>query len=144
METARSAFALTVMVALSGPSLALFGSTVVEVTPAVLLIVPTVVAWRAIVTTALWPAVSTPMLQVIGPLPVHEPIVEVAELNVALEKLSLRVTPVAVDGPLLVTVTVNVTLALCSAGPEVVCETPTSACVTTAASCSLVGEAAGT
>lgn len=60
---------------------------------------------------------SEPMLQVTVAVPVQVPLVEVAETNsVPVGNASVTVTPVAVDGPLLVTVKVYVTSSPARAG----------------------------
>ena len=83
-------------------------SVSLQVTVAVLVIVPAAVGATAIVTVALDPFERVPILQVtVLPVLVQLPCVDVAETYVTLEgSVSISVTPVAVSGPLLVTVIV--------------------------------------
>src|SRR5205814_6719215 len=106
--TETSDAGLTVIVALPVLSLPLFGSNSLRVTVALLLIVPTVVAFSTSVIVAFAPEMMPPRLQVTGPVPLQEPCDGVAALNDALLNVSMTCTPVAFDRPLLVIVSVIV------------------------------------
>ena len=87
--------------------LALFGSISVRLTEAVLLKVPADVGVTAIVTVAFAPLFKLPRLQVTVAVPLQVPWLGIAETKVApAGSVSVTTTPVAVSGPLLVTVTV--------------------------------------
>src|SRR5690349_14437764 len=79
------------------------GSKVVVVTVPVFVAIgpPVSGAWTWIVTVAVWPAVIVPRLHVTAGLPLQEPRVVFELMNVvATGIVSVRVTPVAVAGPL--------------------------------------------
>lgn len=103
---ARSADAVTEVVTLA-ELLAGLGSGSVAVTEAVLVMLPAAVGLTTIVTVAVAAFGSVPMLQETVVVPEHVPCVEAAETNVGpAGSVSVRVTLVAGDGPLLVTVRV--------------------------------------
>ena len=85
-----------------------FVSVSLQVAVAVFVIVPAVVGVTTMVTVALAPFDSVPMLQVtVLPDLLHVPCVDVADTYVTLAgSVSVSVTPVAVSGPLFFTPTV--------------------------------------
>src|SRR5216683_2352938 len=84
-------------------------SGLVAATVAVLVYAPMALGVTRTVTVAVDPALIAPRMQIIGALPAHVPWVGVAETSVSPPaKVSVSVVAVAVDGPLLVTLRVNV------------------------------------
>jgi hypothetical protein len=86
---------------------ALFGSATALVTAAWLAGVPTLVGETVIVTVALTPEVSVPSEQFTTLVPVHDPCVATAEMNVRpAGSGSESTTPLAASGPAFATVSV--------------------------------------
>ena len=137
----RSAEPLTVTVAtaVSFPGAA---SAVAVVTAlAVFVIAPTAVLVNTSVIVSVDPAFNAPIVQTTGPLPEHEvPPVELTDVNVPPRKVSVTVTAVVGDGPLLRTLIVNVAVwVLRIVVGAAVCVTTRSACGTATRSCSAFG-----
>src|SRR4051812_37711653 len=86
-------------------SFALFESKVVVVADALFVIVPAVVPVSTSVSVALVPLAIVPRLHVTGPVPLHVPLLGVAEEYAPPLNVSVRTTLVAVLGPALATVT---------------------------------------
>src|SRR6188474_660152 len=87
----------------------LAGSASVSLSVAVAVLVSVLVggAVKTMVTVALAPPFSVPMLQIIGRVPVHIPAVEFADMSGApAGRVSVSVTPVAGISPLFLTVIV--------------------------------------
>ncbi len=109
LVTARSATGMTVTVAVEA-LLVVLGSNSLEATLAVLERGPDPVGVTTMITDTV-PAVPIPAIvpseQVTAVVPLHVPCVGVAETKVAAAgRVSVSVTPVAAEGPLLVTVKV--------------------------------------
>jgi hypothetical protein len=106
--TARSADAVTAVVTLA-ELLAVLGSGSVAVTDAVLVMLPAATGLMMMVTVAVAALARVPRLQLTAAVQV--PWLGVAETNVTpVGTASVKVTPVAGDGPLLVTIRVYVRL----------------------------------
>src|SRR5205807_2369298 len=102
----RSAAGLTVVLAVA-VLLSGFGSASVPLTLAVLVSVPAAVGWTTIVTVALAPLARFPRLHVTVLVPEQLPWPAEADTKVTpLGSVSLTVTPVAPEGPLLMAVSV--------------------------------------
>lgn len=137
--TLPSARGVTPMVSGAAASFEVFESNVVVVAEALFVIEAADVGATTSVIVALLPLAIVPRLHVIGPVPLHVPLLGVTETNVAPLNVSLRTTLDALLGPAFATVMLIVAFcdALIDAGP--LCVTLMSATCVTAVICSAAG-----
>jgi hypothetical protein len=128
----RSADAVTVTAAVSGPLLVVFGSDVDDVTVASFVTLPVASGRTVSVIVSLCAPASVANVQTTGPVPVHVPPVAVALTNSPFVNAFVTETLVAEEGPLFVTVTLKVAFVPSKIGLAALCVTARSADAATA------------